>query len=225
MDPLPRSSSPGATRRPVSLNPVVNLRHRLNRMPGYLWQDRVRDAFWKFGTLFSLGVNLVLVLAVLLLAQQLFAIKQAVAEPLIGGLHTGFVQMDSAHIRSSISVEDEIAVAFDLPVKENTVVTLSEAARIEGATVTIQSGVLGIFNAPATVTLPAGTRLPIQLDFSVPVKAQVPVTLEVPVDIPLSETELHGPFVRLRDLFAPYRTMLDDLPDCWAEALWGGACR
>jgi hypothetical protein len=41
----------------------------------------------------------------------------------------------------------------------------------------------------------------------------------VPVDIPLSETDLHGPFTSLRDLVAPYKSLAHGLPASWGEAL------
>lgn len=218
--PTPRSE-----RRPVTLNPFINLRLWLSDHRGLFWQRKPGAAFWKVATLLSLTINLGLVVALALLARQVFLLKTAVAEPLVSGLVEGFVQMDRAHIRTTITVQDEIPVTFDLPVQQDTVVVLSQPARIEGATVTIRSGVLGIFDAPATVTLPAGTQLPIRLDMTVPVETTVPVELTVPVDIPLEETELHAPFTWLQSLFTPYRAWLAAMPDCWEEAAWDRPCR
>src|SRR5437016_1768932 len=65
---------------------------------GWVWQGKLPAAFWKAATIFSFGVNLVLVIAVLGLALMMFQIKQAIAQPLLSGLHTSFVQMDAAHI-------------------------------------------------------------------------------------------------------------------------------
>jgi hypothetical protein len=41
----------------------------------------------------------------------------------------------------------------------------------------------------------------------------------VDVTIPLSETELHAPFVNLRDLLEPYVRLLDNLPSDWSDVL------
>ena len=111
---------------------------------------------------------------------------------------------------------DTIPVEFDLPVKTNTTVTLTEATPIYGAQVTINTAFLSI-NAPADIVLPEGLPLPIALDISVPVSTTVPVVLNVPVDIPLSETELHEPFVGLQEVVSPYDSLLTDLPNSWQE--------
>ena len=71
--------------------------------------------------------------------------------------------------------------------------------------------------APADIVLPVGLELPISLDITVPVDAEVPVVLQVPVNIPLSQTELHEPFVGLQEVVAPYQGLLGDLPDAWLE--------
>ncbi len=218
--PTPRSE-----RRPVTLNPFINLRLWLADHRDLFWQRKPGAAFWRVATLFSFVVNLGLIVALLLLARQVFMLKTAVAEPLISGLVEGFVQMDKAHIRTTITVRDEIPVVFDLPLQQETVVVLSQPARVEGANVTIRTGVLTIANAPATVVLPAGTQLPIRLDMTIPVQTAVPVELAVPIDIPLAETELHAPFTWLQSLFTPYRAWLAAMPDCWEEVVWDRACR
>ena len=76
---------------------------------------------------------------------------------------------------------------------------------------------LNIFNAPATVTLPKGTELPIILDLNVLVDKMVPVVLKVPIDIELSKTDLHEPFVGLQGVVSPYQGMLTSLPNSWEE--------
>jgi hypothetical protein len=63
----------------------------------------------------------------------------------------------------------------------------------------------------------------------VPVDAEVPVVLQVPVNIPLSQTELHEPFVGLQEVVAPYQELLGGLPDAWlntpfCQGLLGKAC-
>jgi hypothetical protein len=91
---------------------------------------KLPEAFWKFATVFSFVVNLVLVVVLLLVGGMAFFIKGAIATPLIGGLHTSFVEMDQAHIRSTILVsdtlvvKDTIPVVFTLPLQQNTTVTL-----------------------------------------------------------------------------------------------------
>jgi hypothetical protein len=68
---------------------------------------------------------------------------------------------------------------------------------------------LNISNALASIVLPQGTNLPIVLNLTVPVDATVPVSLNVDVDIPLNETQLHDPFVGLRQVVEPYFCMIN----------------
>jgi len=122
---------------------------------------------------------------------------------LLKGLYDNFELMDDAHIKTEIIVKDEIPVAFTLGLNQNTTVVLSENVTIPGARVALTTGGLNIFNAPATVTLPKGTELPITLSLDVPVDEMIAIELHVPVDIALSETDLHKPFVGLQDVVQP----------------------
>lgn len=195
-----------------------------------LWQGEIRGAFWKFAILFSFVMNAILLLVVLILGLLLFDIKKAIAQPLVGGLYTSFVQMDNSRIETTITVSDTIQVndtipvVFDLPLTQNTIVTTTQEVFIPNTLVNIRSAVLSL-NAPADITLPPGTALPVQLSLVVPVNQRVPVVLTVPVrltvpvDIPLNATDLHMPFSHLRDLFFPYADGLNQLPSSWGEAL------
>lgn len=185
----------------------------------WLWQGKVKDAFWKFATLFSFLVNFILVLVLLFVVILLFDIKNAIAQPLVGGLYGSFVQMDTSHIVTTIEVNDTLPVQFDLPLNQQTEVVLTRDTLITGASVSIQGGVLIINNAPTTILLRAGTPLPVQLNLVVPVSQTVPVHLLVPVNIALDQTDLHTPFGRLRNLFYPYANALDKLPSSWGAFL------
>ncbi len=194
---------------------------------------QMSEGFQSFAILFSLTVNAILVLVVIVLGLYVFEIKKAIAGPLIGGLHDNFVAMDQAHIKTTIpvnttiQVNDTMPVVFDLPLQQNTNVTLSANTLITGASVTINGGILQLNNAPTTILLPQGTILPVTLSLTVPVSQTIPVALTVPVnipvavDIPLEQTDLHQPFTSLRDLFAPYDDVVSQLPDSWFELLTG----
>jgi hypothetical protein len=181
-----------------------------------LWQGKFGPAFWTVTGLISITVNIILIVVLVFLGQQLFALKGVVQGQLIEGLATNFEMMDQATILTSVQVDDTIPVQFDLPVSTNTTVILTEATYISGASVVIKTGILDI-NAPADIVLPAGLALPISLNITVPVDATVPVVLTVPVDIPLEETELHEPFVGLQDVVSPYNQLLSDLPSSWED--------
>ncbi len=197
---------------------------------------RWSDAFWKTATLFSLAVNLVLVIGLAALGLMIFQIKQSIAQPLVSGLHTSFVQMDAAHIvanipvvdtihvTDTIHVNDTLPVVFDLPLSTNTTVTLTRDMPIHNTTVYLNG-----LPVPTDIVLPAGTPLAINLDLQVPVSKTVPVVLDVPValnvpvnltvpvDIPLRQTELHAPFASLANLVGPYDALLAATPSSWSE--------
>lgn len=196
--------------------------------PGAPRKLKIPQAVWNTMIVFSFIVNLVLVIVVLVLGLLLFNIKNSIAQPLIGGLHSNFVKMDDASIITTITVDDTILVedtmpvVFDLPLSTGTVVTLTQAIAIPNTTV-----ILNGIPIPTDIVLPAGTPLNIALDLTVPVsqtipvKLTVPVHLSVPVNIPLNATELHEPFTNLSNLVGPYNALLQKLPNSWAELLGG----
>jgi hypothetical protein len=187
---------------------------------------RIGPPFWTITGILSLVVNLVLIVLLLSLANQLFTLKKLVQEQVLGGLYENFVRMDQAHIRTTIPVNTSVAAQFDLPLQTNTVVVLTEPTLLENASVaSLTIGGLGsgmtITNAPATILLAEGTRLPVALDLTVPVDQQIPVSLMVNVDIPLSETDLHQPFVGLQEVIRPYYLLLQETPDSWSDVICG----
>ncbi len=179
-------------------------------------------AFWTTASVASLAINIFLLAALLALGRQLFTIKGIVEEQLLGGLYDNFILMDQAHIQTTIPVTTEVQAKFDLPLNTNTVVVLTEDTTLANARVAkLTTGGLSIENAPATIVLPAGTRLPVALNLSVPVDQKIPVSLDVEVDIPLNQTELHEPFVGLQEVVRPYYRMMGNLPDSWVELVCG----
>jgi hypothetical protein len=84
------------------------------------------------------------------------------------------------------------------------------------ATFTLPGGG-GVINGRVDIVLPRGLVLPVQLDMIVPVNTQIPINLPVDVSIPLKETDLHQPFVNLRNLLEPYVRILDNLPGKWDD--------
>ncbi len=166
-----------------------------------LRREKLAPAFFNVVGMMSFIVNIILIVTLIILARELFALKALVGDHLLGGLYRNFQLMDAAHIRTTITVQDNIPIAFDLPISQQITVTLTENT-------TIRNAIVGVLSVPTTVTLPAGTRLPIQLDLTVPVQTVVPVTLNVPVDIPLNQTELHPPFLGLQDVVRPLNDLL-----------------
>lgn len=171
-------------------------------------RTKIFPAFWTVTGGLSLLVNIILIVTLIILAQQLFVLKRLVGGHVLGGLYDNFVLMDQAHISTNIKVQDTIPINFTLPISQDTTVTLTEPTYIPNVMIVLNSGGLSI-NSPANITLPAGTNLPVHLQMDVPVSTNVPVTLNVPVDIPLDQTSLHEPFVGLQKVIGPFNSLLD----------------
>jgi hypothetical protein len=165
------------------------------------------SAFWTVASVLSVIVNLILIVVLVILARELFVLKAIVGNNLLGGLYENFIFMDQAHIKTEITVADNIPINFTLPISQDTIVILTQDTPINGAMVRLNSGGVTI-NSPANIVLPAGTNLPVHLELNVPVTTLVPITIKVPVDIPLEETELHKPFVGLQQVVAPFYQLL-----------------
>lgn len=200
-------------------SPPASGQHRTYRLrPGLLLPP-----FWTITGILSLIVNAVLIAVLISLGSQLFTLKQIVSGQLIEGLYQNFVLMDQAHIRTVIPVRNQTVRAnFTLQIQTPTTVRLSQDTLLSNAQVLrLNTGGLTIYNAPADIVLKAGTELPILLELEVPVDQEIPVNLDVHVDIPLKDTDLHQPFNGLQQVLVPYREMLAETPNSWAEALCG----
>lgn len=223
MDRLKRSVGSGAAQKreaapqadvphqeePVFAAPASRPRAKLQFGPS---QFKFLPAFWTIASVMSFAVNIVLLIVLAIVVQNLNAVGVTVlgiSDFLLGGLHSNFVKMDQAHIRTSIPVSKEIPVQFTLNVSGPTSVTLTEDVSISGALVTVNTGGLNINNARANIVLPQGTVLPIFINgLAVPVDQKVLAELNVDVDIPLQQTELHEPFVGLRQVVEPFYCLL-----------------
>ncbi len=171
-------------------------------------------AFWTIASALSLIVNVILIIVLISL---LFGVRKSglqtsqminLGSSFLGGLYNNFEKMDRASITTDVQVETTIPVKFDLQLNQQTNVVLSQDVTINNALVTVNTGGLNITRANTTIVLPQGTTLPIVLNLSVPVDTIVPITLNVPVNIPLSQTQLHVPFVGLQDVVGPFYCML-----------------
>lgn len=188
----------------------------------WLWQGKIGPAFWTIASIFSMVLNLILVVALVLLARQLFTLKTLVNDRVLGGLYWNFQKMDEAHIRTTIPISTSVPAKFDLPLNTITTVVLTEDTVIPDATIyNLDAGALRISQARTTILLPAGSRLPVQLNLTVPVDQQIPVNLTVDVDIPLNQTDLHQPFVGLQDVVSPFYRALLITPNTWQQAVCG----
>ena len=171
------------------------------------WRWKFLPAFWTIASVMSFTVNIVMLIVLLMLVQNRGSVNSIAndqANQLLGGLYNNFVLMDQATISQKIIVDEEIPLDIVVPVNlANKEITLATDTVIPRAHVEIYQGGVNI-NSPARVTLPAGTKLNIDLNFDLPVKDQIPVYLEVLVNIPLKDTELHVPFVGLQNVVEPW---------------------
>ena len=177
------------------------------------WKYRLRPtretthrAFWDVASTFSLIVNVILVGLLIVMATQIKNLKttvnalNAIGNNALGGLYGNFVKMDQASINTTIAVDAQIPLNFNLPVSQSTTVVLTNDVAIPNAHVVINTGGLAI-NSLARVTLPAGLTIPVQ--------SSIPISLQVPLSIPLNQTDLHAPFTGLQTTIRPLYCMLN----------------
>ncbi len=99
---------------------------RFQQVLPYLWQGKLGPAFWTVGGIFSLALNVILIILLVLVGRELFGLKGLIEEQLVEGLYSNFVLMDQAVIATTVEVEDTIPVQFTLPVQTDTIVVLTE---------------------------------------------------------------------------------------------------
>ncbi len=177
------------------------------------------NGFKNFAILFSFITNLVLIIVLLVVGIHLFTLTDGIVEPLVDGLHGSFIGLDDANIIRQISVQDSIPVEFPLTIDQSLAVTLVEDVVLTRPATFNLPGGGGIINGTVDLVLPQGLQLPIALLMTVEVEEMVPVNLLVDVEIPLDETQLHGPFFKLKTLLDPFVALLDTLPGSWGEAV------
>ena len=207
MDVRPEDNRSNRESSPAQQEPLLLGRYRTSR---FIYQGKTSQAFWWVGSVTSLILNAVLLAIVILLIVQIREMQQLqkegvdLANKMLSEAYFNFMLMEDADIITTVIVEDTIPVQFDLDLKTNTTVTLTEPTLIRNATTDLRTGGLNIQDAPTDIILPAGTELPIALEIVVPVDKTVPVRLEVPVNIPLNQTDLVKPFQGLQELLFPY---------------------
>lgn len=178
-----------------------------------VWNGRPWQAFKTFAILFSFTMNIILLIVLLVVTPLIIPIIDSIAKPLVGGLNASFVDMSDATISRTIEVSDEIPISFTLPLQTTTDVRVLRSVPLQNIPARfVLPGGGGVINGNVSLELPAGLTLPVELNLEVPVDQTIPVHLSVGVQIPLQETELGGPFNRLRALFEPLDRLLQGLP-------------
>ncbi len=184
------------------------------KTPNMPRREKFLRALWTLASLISMIFNIVIVIVVVVAfwAYRDIKLPEGVGvttlNKLLSGLYSNFEKLDRATIQTVIPVDAQIPLDISVPVQTTTQITLADSVVIPNAQVVITTGGLNI-NSNARVTLPAGTPLSVNLNFNLPVQTSIPVHLDVPVNIPMTETELHEPFVGLQDVVQPLYCMVD----------------
>lgn len=180
----------------------------------WAWNGKPWQAFKTFAIIFSFIMNFVLLLVLLIAAPLILPIVDEIAEPIVGGLNDSFVDMSTATISQTIPLNTQMPISFTLPLEETTSVVVVEDVALQRipAQFVITGGGDGFISGEVYLSLPQGLELPVALDLDVAVDQTIPVVMDVPVQIPLNETDLGDPFMRLRSLFEPLDRLIKGLP-------------
>lgn len=172
---------------------------------------RFWDATKTLSLIVSMFVNLILIVAVVILANQVGAIKMTLAN-VLGQLDSAFEGLGQAVISDSIKISQQVPVQFDLPLNQDTVVTTRGPVPIN-TQATFSLGQFGSINGTVSLQLPTGTSLPVHLELNVPVSNSIPVVFDQPIAIPLAEKGLGPVVAKLRAALSPIIGLVQKLPD------------
>lgn len=221
VEPSPENSH--EPEKSVSKNPFTNLQTMLKGKIPQITLGKPGENFWRTLTVVSVVLNLIMIFVLIALGNSLIGFASAFDSSIIDEVSKAMSFEEGATLSTSIHVQDQVPLTLEVPLKRNTVVTLSEPARFDGASISIRSATLSI-DAPASLTLPVGAELPLALDLSVTVDTVVPIDLTVPVEFPIAESEVGDSILAMQGLIEPYRSIVSEMPACWQMLLWGGDC-
>jgi hypothetical protein len=180
---------------------------------------RVWNAFKNVAIIFSFVVNFVLVLILLLSPGPIFQAKTQIAEPLLTDMDQAFAGLGDTDIISTVNIAESPLIKFDLPIRQNIAVTLTDQVPLQVPATFFLPGGGGSINGTVYLKLPVGMRLPIDLQMTVPVSENVPITMTVPVTINLNDAGLEPAIIELRNVFQPINATLQGLPDSPQEVI------
>ena len=182
--------------------------------------------FWKAMIITSFVINMILVFILVLLAAFFLRWRAQIGETTLGvkgfaranvmELRDVVQQLQNAHIKTTIPLDQPLPIHLNVPIDQTTLVTTTQPVPIS-VPAFIDLGPFGSLTPNVNLSLPAGTQLKIALKLNVPLDATIPVKLNVPVDIAMKDTELAPQFRRLGGvvdrLVAPAAPLLDlDIP-------------
>ena len=190
---------------PAQAAPVIVEKPRKSQ-PRKFW-----DAAKTLTLIFSMFLDLILIIAVVILANQVGAIKMTL-NSVLGQLDSAFTGLGQVVITDTIKINQQVPVQFDLPLKQDTVVTTRGPVPIT-TQATFSLGQFGSINGTVSLQLPPGTSLPVHLEMTVPVSNAIPVVFDQPVSIPLAEKGLGPVVAKLRAALGPILGLVKQMPD------------
>jgi hypothetical protein len=204
------SPVPVTAESPVSTTPapavVVPPEKPRKSRPQKFW-----DAAKTLTLIASMFINLILIVAVVILANQVGSIKMTL-NSVLGQLDSAFEGLGQVVVKDTIKINQQVPVQFDLPLKQDTVVTTQAPVPIN-TQATFSLGQFGSINGVVSLQLPPGTRLPVHLEMTVPVSNSIPVVFDQPVSIPLAEKGLGPVVAKLRAALGPIIGLVQQMPD------------
>jgi hypothetical protein len=159
-------------------------------------------ALWKAMILTSFVINLILIAVLIYLVGFLLQNRGFIGgttQNIAGNvreLQDVVVQLQEAHIKTSIPLDQPLPVHLNVPIDTTTTVTTTAPVPLN-VPADIDMGPFGQLHPNVSLNLPPGTSLNIALKLNVPLDTTIPVKLTVPVDIPMKETALAPQFQRL----------------------------
>jgi len=198
---LPATTAPAAG----SPAPAASLK------PHKSHKQKFWDAAKTLTLITSMIINLILIVAIVTLANQVGAIKTTL-NSVLGQLDSAFEGLGAASIKDTIAISQQVPVRFDLPLNQDTIVTTRSAVPIN-TQATFSLGQFGSINGTVSLQLPTGTQLPVHLELTVPVSNTIPVVFNQPINIPLAEKGLGPVVAKLRAALAPIINVVNQLPD------------
>ena len=209
--PTPAQVEPPAPPKPAGGAPPVATAAVQPEQPGKSRPRKFWDAAKTIILIVSMFIDLILIVAVVILANQVGAIKLTL-NSVLGQLDSAFEDLGKVVITETIKINQQVPVRFDLPLKQDTVVTTQSPVPIS-TQATFSLGQFGSINGTVSLQLPPGTSLPVHLEITVPVSNVIPVVFDQPVRIPLAEKGLGSVVAKLRAALSPLIDVVQQLPD------------
>lgn len=209
----PAAAVPVPAAQALTVIPGTGVPYHEHPAPRRRFPRRVWEALKSISLFVSMIINLVLIVVVVILINQVGAIKLTLAS-ILGQLDSAFQGLGAATIQDNIRIDQQVPVRFDLPLSQDTTVVTQAPVPIN-AYATFSLGQFGSINGNVSLALPAGTSLPVHLELTVPVSNSIQVAFDQPISIPLAAKGLGPVVAQLRSALGPVIGIVQELPDAF----------